>query len=92
MRAAEGLVDFKSDLVSIFAQIVETHDRYGLHAFLAALENADLRQFLEIELQQSPSLPKTEAQRLITILAKGKFPLAEAVTAAEDTAHPVAAH
>jgi hypothetical protein len=90
MRAAEGLVDFKSDLASVFAQVVETQDRYGLHAFLAALENADLHKRLEIELQQAPSFPKAEAERLLTILANGKLPQPEAVTAAAGTAQPVA--
>jgi HEAT repeat protein len=90
MRAAEGLVDFKSDLALVFAQVVETQDRYGLHAFLAALENADLHKRLEIELQQAPSFPKAEAERLLTILANGKLPQPEAVTAAAGTAQPVA--
>jgi HEAT repeat protein len=92
MRAAEGLADLRSDLVSIFAQVVETRDRYGLHAFLAALENANLRRYLEMELQQVASLPKAEAERLLTILANGKFPEQEqeAVAATTNWAQPVA--
>src|SRR5580658_9781823 len=53
MRAAEALVDFKSELASIFAQVVKTGDRYGLHAFLAALENADLRKRLDADLREA---------------------------------------
>jgi HEAT repeat protein len=72
MRAAEALVDFKSDLASIFAQIVRTHDRYGLHAFLAALENANLRNRLDAELRQSAS-SDSEIEGLLAVLSAGKF-------------------
>jgi hypothetical protein len=74
MRAAEGLVDFKSEMVSIFAQVVKTRDRYGLHAFLAALENANLRNRLEAELRQAP-YPEIEHQRdeLLAVLGTGKL-------------------
>ncbi len=74
MRAAEGLVDFKSELVPIFAQVVSTHDRYGLHAFLAALENADLRNKLNAELQQAVSHTTAEIDGLLTVLSTGKLP------------------
>jgi HEAT repeat protein len=73
MRAAEALVDFKSELVAVFAQVVETHDRYGLHAFLAALENADLRRRLEAELQKAVAFPHDEAEQLLSILSTGKL-------------------
>src|SRR5450755_2234852 len=73
MRAAEGLVDFKSELVSVFAQVVKTQDRYGLHAFLAALENADLHSKLEAELRQAaPS--EIEIDLLLSVLSTGKLP------------------
>jgi HEAT repeat protein len=74
MRAAEGLVDFKSELASIFVQVAKTQDRYGLHAFLAALENAGLRDTLDAEIRKSPSLSSTEVHELLTILRVGKFP------------------
>jgi HEAT repeat protein len=73
MRAAEGLVEFKSELAPIFARVVELHDRYGLHAFLAALENADLRTRLETQLRQAASLPKTQTEPLLSILSTGKL-------------------
>jgi hypothetical protein len=74
MRAAEGLVDFKSEMVSIFAQVVKTRDRYGLHAFLAALENANLRNTLEAELGRAP-FPEAEHERdeLFAVLRTGKL-------------------
>ena len=72
MRAAEALVDFKSELASIFAQVVKTGDRYGLHAFLAALENADLRKRLDAELRQA-AFPGGELDLLLAVLSTGKF-------------------
>jgi len=43
LRAAEGLVDFKTELLPIFENVVALQDQYGLHAFLTALENAGLQ-------------------------------------------------
>jgi HEAT repeat protein len=73
MRAAEALVDFKSELVPIFAQVVRAHDRYGLHAFLAALENADLRNRLEAELRKAVTSPNAEIDGLLAVLNGGKL-------------------
>ncbi len=73
MRAAEGLVDFKSELVPIFAQAVKTRDRYGLHAFLAALENAGLRDRLDAELRQTVAHPNAEIDELVAVLNTGKL-------------------
>jgi HEAT repeat protein len=74
MRAAEGLVDLKSDLVSIFAQVVQTRDRYGLHAFLAALENADLRKTLDADLRQTAySETEHDHEELLAVLSTGKL-------------------
>jgi len=83
MRAAEGLVDFRSELVPTFAQVVKTHDRYGLHAFLAALENADLRDRLDAELRQSVSGPNAEIDGLLTVLSTGKLPEIQVATPLE---------
>jgi HEAT repeat protein len=72
MRAAEALVDFKSELASIFAQVVKTGDRYGLHAFLAALENADLRKRLDADLREA-AFSAGELDLLLAVLSKGKL-------------------
>jgi HEAT repeat protein len=74
MRAAEALVDFKSELTPIFAQVVKTRDRYGLHAFLAALENAGLRIRLDAQLREALSAPSAEIDELLTVLCTGKLP------------------
>ena len=58
LRAAEALVGLNTEMVPIFEQVVAAQDRYGLYAYLAALENADLRVQLEIELQASTRVTK----------------------------------
>jgi HEAT repeat protein len=84
MRAAEGLVDLKSELVSIFAQVVKTHDRYGLHAFLAALENADLRNRLDAEIRQAAySGIEEDREELLVVLSAGKLTEPQTATPAQ---------
>jgi HEAT repeat protein len=74
MRAAEALVDFKSEMVLIFGQVVKTRDRYGLHAFLAALENADLRDRLDAEIREAANVEsEQERTELLAVLSTGKF-------------------
>jgi HEAT repeat protein len=74
MRAADALVDFKSEMVSIFGQVVKTRDRYGLHAFLAALENADLRNTLDAEIRQAENVEsEQERTELLAVLSTGKL-------------------
>jgi HEAT repeat protein len=85
MRAAEALVDLKSDLVHIFSQVVKTHDRYALHAFLAALENADLRDRLDADLRQPACPPIFESEELLAVLNAGKFPEGQLETPLEST-------
>jgi HEAT repeat protein len=79
LRAAEGLVGFKTEMVPIFQQVVAAQDRYGMHAYLAALDNADLRVKLEVELQASAGVKEEEKKRLLNVLHAGRLP-------AEDTA------
>ncbi|MGH9714955.1 MAG: HEAT repeat domain-containing protein [Candidatus Acidiferrales bacterium] len=71
LRAAEALVAIQSDMVAIFEQVVAAQDRYGLYAYLTALENADLRGKLEDELGASKQLGKEEKQHLQQVLLAG---------------------
>lgn len=71
LRAAEGLVEFRSAMVSTFAEVVATGDLYGLHAYLTALENAGLKQRLEGELQTTERVSECERERLLGVLATG---------------------
>ena len=84
MRAAEALVDFKSEIVSIFTQVVKTGDRYGLHAFIAALENANLLKTLDAEPRQ-PDSSEAEGERdeLLAILPAGAILKPKLATASQ---------
>ncbi|HKR31565.1 MAG TPA: HEAT repeat domain-containing protein [Terriglobales bacterium] len=74
LRAAEGLVVFKGDLLPTFEQVVGTRDRYGLHAYLTALENANLRGKLEAELQGNTLMKEENRERLQNVLHSAALP------------------
>src|SRR5467141_4166311 len=82
LRAAEALVELETRMAPIFEQVVETGDRYGLHAYLTALENADLRAKLEQELQVSTEIKEEVRDRLQRVLRTGTL-LAEEPTVSE---------
>jgi len=71
LRAAEAALGLKQDMVPIFEQVVGTHDRYGLHAYLTALDNADLRQTLEAELQVTTRVSEEQRMYLQRVLQAG---------------------
>ena len=73
LRAAEALVQFRAVMVSIFQQVIHMRDRYGLHAYLTAIENAALREKLELQLQNS-NMGEDELQRLQAVLQTGSLP------------------
>src|SRR6267154_299541 len=77
LRAAEALVELDTRMAPIFEQVVETGDRYGLHAYLTALENADLRAKLEQELQGSTEIKEEVRDRLEKVLRTGTLPAGE---------------
>jgi len=81
LRAAEGLVELKTEMAPIFADVVASRDRYGLHAYLTALENADLRGNLEEELQASTKISEEEKIRLRNVLQTGALPAEESAIA-----------
>jgi HEAT repeat protein len=82
LRAAEALIKLKTEMVPIFQQVVATQDRYGLQAYLTALENADLRGKLEEELQAWTPGSNEQKTRLQKILQSGVL-LAEEPALAE---------
>jgi HEAT repeats/PBS lyase HEAT-like repeat len=82
LRAAEGLVALSTEMVPIFQQVVAAGDRYGLHAFVTAVENANVLAKLEEELQGSASLTREEKDRLGNVLRSGSL-------IAEGTAAPL---
>lgn len=77
VRAGEALVAQPGELLPTFEQVIRTGDRYGLHAYLAALENAALRAKLAAEIWGSASLPPEEKDRLDEVLKTGKLPKME---------------
>jgi HEAT repeat protein len=81
LRAAESLVVLKTDMVPIFERVVAARDRYGLHAYLTALENADLREKLEFELQASARINQEVKERLQNVLQAGTLPEEEPAAA-----------
>lgn len=73
LRAAEGLVNLKARRAEIFEQVVATRDRYGLHAYLTALENASQTADLESAIRSS-SLSQEYQSQLIEVLRTSKLP------------------
>ncbi len=73
LRAAEALVGIDTEMVGTFAQVVATRDRYGLHAYLTAVENADLLGKLGSDLEQSTSIGPEEKERLQSVLRSGSL-------------------
>lgn len=86
LRAAEALAQFRAAIVPIFRQVIQLQDRYGLHAYLTAIENADLCGKLEAQLRDSASMQDDERRRLQTVLQTGALPLRDIV--AEEIQNP----
>ena len=75
LRAAEALIEAKTDMASVFQQVVKTRDRYGFHAYLTALENANLRRELERSIQASSIIDADEKAILLNVLQTGTLPV-----------------
>lgn len=73
LRAAEGLVNLKTQRVEIFKEVVATRDRYGLHAYLTALENASQTADLEGAIRSS-SMNQEYRNQLLEVLCTSKLP------------------
>jgi hypothetical protein len=71
--AVEGLE--RIGLLSVFEQVVVLKDRYGLHAYLTALENANLRGKLEDEIRASRQLSPEKRDSLQGVLETGSLPV-----------------
>lgn len=103
LRATIGLAGFKADmrgsptavedlekigLLSVFEQVAALKDRYGLHAYLTALENANLRGKLETEIRESRELAAEKKKCLQEVLQTGLPPVEPATE--EQTSQEVA--
>jgi HEAT repeat protein len=74
LRAAEGLAEFKTDLLPVFEKVVGLRDQYGLHAFVTALENAGLEASLVAGIKNSAAIPSDAKQMLLEVLRTVKLP------------------
>jgi HEAT repeat protein len=72
LRAAEGLVDFKAQLVQVFEMVVALQDQYGLHAYLTALENAGLQASLIAGINDNILASRESIEMLLEVLRTGK--------------------
>jgi HEAT repeat protein len=72
-RSGEALVALHGEMVHVFQQVVATGDRYGLHAYVTALENANLLAKLENDLEAATSLTNEEKDRLQSVLLSGSL-------------------
>ncbi len=91
LRAAEALVGLGTEMAPIFEQVVATHDRYGLHAYLTALENSNLKSKLEVELQATTRVDEEAKKTLQAVLQTGTLPAQKKRTGEEsipETAAP----
>jgi HEAT repeat protein len=72
LRAAEGLVKLKTQRAEIFEQVVATRDRYGLHAYLTALENTSQTKDLENAIKSS-AVGQERKNQLLEVLHTSKL-------------------
>lgn len=80
LRAAEALVQFRAVMVPVFQQVIQLRDRYGLHAYLTAIENANLRGKLETQLQNSTRIMDEQKSILQKVLQTGALPMKDRPT------------
>jgi HEAT repeat protein len=73
LRAAEGLIDFKTALVPTFEKVAALQDQYGLHAFLTALENAGLQAGLVAGIKANMGSRRETNEMLLQVLLTGKL-------------------
>jgi HEAT repeat protein len=71
LRAAEAVIELDAPMVPIFQQVVAAQDRYGLHAYLSALDNAALRGRLENEIRSGSQLSAKKKECLQKALEGG---------------------
>jgi HEAT repeat protein len=86
LRAAEALLGVNGEMLPIFEKVVATGDRYGLHAYLTALENADLLHRLKGELRAAAHMDAEKKVRLETVLSSGSLAAEELATASASRA------
>jgi HEAT repeat protein len=89
LRAAEGLVGLPKEMAPIFEQVVAARDRYGLHAYLTALENSNLKRKLELELEADSRMDEEAKKVLQVVLETGTLPAQTERREVQNTAQTV---
>jgi hypothetical protein len=79
-RAAEALIGFVEQRISIFQSVVAAQDRYALHAFLAALDNAGLQGAVRQEVEMCRQMEEKTRRTLLEVLRTGQPPIKRAST------------
>jgi HEAT repeat protein len=79
-RAAEALIGFVEQRISIFQSVVAAQDRYALHAFLAALDNAGLQGAVRQEVEMCRQMEEKTRRTLLEVLRTGQPPIKRAAT------------
>jgi HEAT repeat protein len=74
VRAAEALLKTVSDHAAMFEAVVALNDRYGLDAYLSAIDNSGLAETIQRKLSQRPSSARKD--RLLEILSSKLLPTA----------------
>ena len=74
LRAAEALMDLNTEMAPIFEQVVAMRDRYGLHAYLTALENAGLQPKMQAEIKALRPASNQDKAVLLEVLRTGAVP------------------
>ena len=74
LRAAEALMGLHTEMAPIFEQVVAMRDRYGLHAYLTALENAGLQAKMEAEITAMRLASEQVKAVLLEVLRTGTAP------------------
>jgi hypothetical protein len=67
-------MDLDTDMAPIFEQVIAMRDRYGLHAYLTALENAGLQAKMEAEIKGMRLVSKQVKVTLLEVLRVGAAP------------------
>lgn len=78
LRAAEALLQLNIELAPIFKKVVDTRDRYGIYAFLTAVDNANFREKLAAAVDASPALDPQTKTCLQAVLQTGALPAGDA--------------
>ncbi|MDE3108587.1 MAG: HEAT repeat domain-containing protein [Acidobacteriota bacterium] len=81
LRAAEALIELRIEMAPLFKKVADTQDRYGIYAYLTAIDNANLREKLSADIDGSASLDDETRARLRRVLQSGALHADEAVPA-----------